>query len=62
MSLEEAFLLAGMFTGVLEPQSGKLQILLCSHEANENECPTQQIRAALRKTKLKAFLLELVFL
>lgn len=52
---------AGMLTGVVEPMSGKLQILLCSHELNENECPSQQIRVALRTTKLNALQLELEF-
>lgn len=54
--------MAGMHTGVLEPMSGKLPILLCSHGVNENECPSQQIRVALRITKLNALELEFEFL
>lgn len=53
---------AGMLTGIVGPMSSKLQILLCSHELNENECPSQQIRAALRTTKINALQLELEFL
>lgn len=45
--------------GVLEPQS---QILCSSHEVNENECLSLQIREALRKIRLNALLLEVMFL
>lgn len=50
-----------MFTMVLEPQSSELRVLLCSHRVNENECPFKQMRAALRKAKLNALLLNLCF-
>lgn len=54
--------LAGMFTRVLDPPPGKFQMFSCSHHINENECAFQQIREALRKTRLNILPFQLVFL